>query len=166
MSVVPEVFLSACVEDCGTYGECRLLRSYTYLYAACVCKAGRTHAQASLCPLCDPLFASWRRLPAGWRGWGCTDASTAQSFSRQLAAALLLTLSNLSFLPAIVVAILRCYITEASVYIFTMFFSTVTHPVLPCDQQEASVSLKEPFFSLFLLLFFSSTMRAISQASR
>lgn len=48
VSVVPEVFLSACVEDCGTYGECRLLRSYTYLYAACVCKAGRTHTQASL----------------------------------------------------------------------------------------------------------------------
>lgn len=64
-------------------------------------------------------------MPAGWRGWGCTDASAAQSFGRQLAAALLLTLSNLSFLPAIVVAILRCYITEASVYIFTMFFSTV-----------------------------------------
>lgn len=42
VSVVPEVFLSACVEDCGTYGECRLLRSYSYLYAACVCKAGTT----------------------------------------------------------------------------------------------------------------------------
>lgn len=40
VSVVPEVLVSACVEDCGTYGECRLLRSYTYLYAACVCKAG------------------------------------------------------------------------------------------------------------------------------
>lgn len=111
VSVVPEVFLSACVEDCGTYGECRLLRSYTYLYAACVCKAG-------------------------WRGWGCTDASAAQSFGRQLAAALLLTLSNLSFLPAIVVAILRCYITEASVYIFTMFFSTFYHA---CDQPGVTV---------------------------
>ncbi|XP_042371905.1 post-GPI attachment to proteins factor 6-like, partial [Plectropomus leopardus] len=39
VSVVPEVFISACVQDCGTYGECRLLRSYSYLYAACVCKA-------------------------------------------------------------------------------------------------------------------------------
>uniref|UniRef100_H3CR09 Post-glycosylphosphatidylinositol attachment to proteins 6 n=1 Tax=Tetraodon nigroviridis TaxID=99883 RepID=H3CR09_TETNG len=111
VSVVPEVFISACVEDCGTYGECRLLRSYSYLYAACVCKAG-------------------------WSGWGCTDDSTAQSFARQLAAALLLTLSNLSFLPAIVVAVVRCYITEASVYIFTMFFSTFYHA---CDQPGVTV---------------------------
>ncbi|XP_003975883.2 post-GPI attachment to proteins factor 6 [Takifugu rubripes] len=111
VSVVPEVLVSACVEDCGTYGECRLLRSYSYLYAACVCKAG-------------------------WSGWGCTDDTTAQSFGRQLAAALLLTLSNLSFLPAIVVAIARCYITEASVYVFTMFFSTFYHA---CDQPGVTV---------------------------
>ncbi|KAG8013952.1 Transmembrane protein 8A [Nibea albiflora] len=111
VSVVPEVFVSACVEDCGTYGECRLLRSYSYLYAACVCKAG-------------------------WNGWGCTDDSTAQSYRRQLTATLLLTLSNLSFLPAIVVAIKRCYITEASVYLFTMFFSTFYHA---CDQPGVAV---------------------------
>ncbi|XP_041848169.1 post-GPI attachment to proteins factor 6 isoform X2 [Melanotaenia boesemani] len=104
--VVPEVFISACVENCGPYGECRLLRSYSYLYAACDCKAG-------------------------WNGWGCTDDSTAQSYSRQLTSTLLLTLSNLSFLPAIVVAIKRFYITEASVYLFTMFFSTFYHA---CDQ--------------------------------
>ncbi|KAM9323266.1 post-GPI attachment to proteins factor 6 [Pholidichthys leucotaenia] len=111
VSVVPEVFISACVEDCGTYGECRLLRSYSYLYAACVCKAG-------------------------WSGWGCTDDSTAQSFGRQLLATLLLTLSNLSFLPAIVVAIRRCYVAEASVYLFTMFFSTFYHA---CDQPGSAV---------------------------
>ncbi|XP_040911917.1 post-GPI attachment to proteins factor 6 [Toxotes jaculatrix] len=109
--VVPEVFVSACVEDCGTYGECRLLRSYSYLYSACVCKAG-------------------------WSGWGCTDGSAAQSYSHQLTAALLLTLSNLFFLPAIVVAIKRCYITEASVYLFTMFSSTFYHA---CDQPGVAV---------------------------
>ncbi|XP_020504763.1 post-GPI attachment to proteins factor 6 [Labrus bergylta] len=111
VSVVPEVSVSACVEDCGTYGECRLLRSYSYLYAACVCKAG-------------------------WSGWGCTDDSSAQSFLRQVTATLLLTLSNLSFLPAIVVAVRRCYITEASVYLFTMFFSTFYHA---CDQPGVAV---------------------------
>ena len=63
----------------------------------------------------------------GWNGWGCTDDSTAQSYRRQLTATLLLTLSNLAFLPAIAVAVTRFYITEASVYLFTMFFSTVTH---------------------------------------
>uniref|UniRef100_A0A672YQC6 Post-glycosylphosphatidylinositol attachment to proteins 6 n=1 Tax=Sphaeramia orbicularis TaxID=375764 RepID=A0A672YQC6_9TELE len=111
VSVVPEVFISACVEDCGKYGECRLLRSYTYLYAACVCKAG-------------------------WSGWGCTDDSKAQSYRRQLTATLLLTFSNLFFLPAIVVAVKRGYITEASVYLFTMFFSTFYHA---CDQPGVAV---------------------------
>lgn len=111
VSVIPEVFISACVEDCGVYGECRLLRSYSYLYAGCVCKAG-------------------------WSGWGCTDNSTAQSYSRQLRASLLLTLSNLAFLPAIVVAVKRYYITEASVYLFNMFFSTFYHA---CDQPGIAV---------------------------
>ncbi|KAM4556403.1 post-GPI attachment to proteins factor 6 isoform 1-T1 [Fundulus diaphanus] len=111
VSVVPEVSISACVEDCGPYGECRLLRSYTYLYAACGCTAG-------------------------WKGWGCTDGSTALSYSRQLTATMLLTLSNLFFLPAIVVAVRRSYITEASVYLFTMFFSTFYHA---CDQPAAAV---------------------------
>ncbi|KAJ0059115.1 hypothetical protein NL108_008526, partial [Boleophthalmus pectinirostris] len=111
VSVVPEVFVSACVEDCGTYGECRLIRSFTYLYAACSCKAG-------------------------WSGWGCTDDSKALSISRQVIAALMLTISNLFFIPAIVVAVKRHYITEASVYLFTMFFSTFYHA---CDQPGVAV---------------------------
>uniref|UniRef100_A0A3B3ZWX1 EGF-like domain-containing protein n=1 Tax=Periophthalmus magnuspinnatus TaxID=409849 RepID=A0A3B3ZWX1_9GOBI len=111
VSVVPEVFVSACVEDCGTYGECRLIRSFTYLYAACSCKAG-------------------------WSGWGCTDDSKALSISRQVIAALMLTISNLFFIPAIVVAVKRHYITEASVYLYTMFFSTFYHA---CDQPGVAV---------------------------
>ncbi|CAL8343953.1 unnamed protein product [Merluccius merluccius] len=111
VSVVPEVSISACVEDCGTYGECRLLRSNTYLYSACVCKAG-------------------------WSGWGCTDGSAALSYSRQVTATLLLTLSNLMFLPAVVVAVRRCYFPEASVYLFTMFFSSFYHA---CDQPGVAV---------------------------
>ncbi|KAK2822051.1 hypothetical protein Q5P01_022116 [Channa striata] len=111
VSVIPEVLISACIEDCGKYGECRLLRSYSYLYSACVCKAG-------------------------WSGWGCTDNSTAQSYSHQLTATLLLTISNLCFLPAVIVAVKRFYITEASVYLFTMFFSTFYHA---CDQPGVAV---------------------------
>ncbi|XP_036386889.1 post-GPI attachment to proteins factor 6 [Megalops cyprinoides] len=110
-TVMASVYLSACIDDCGTYGECRLLRSYSYLYAACVCKAG-------------------------WRGWSCTDNMTAQTYGRQMAAALLLTLSNLLFIPPIVVAVYRCYIVEASVYLFTMFFSTFYHA---CDQPGVTV---------------------------
>ncbi|XP_030634903.1 post-GPI attachment to proteins factor 6 [Chanos chanos] len=103
--------VSACIDDCGPYGECRLLRSHSYLYAACVCKAG-------------------------WQGWSCTDGSTAQSFSRQLTAALLLTLSNLFFIPPIGLALYRGYHTEAAVYLFTMLFSTFYHA---CDQPGVTV---------------------------
>ncbi|XP_076838459.1 post-GPI attachment to proteins factor 6 isoform X2 [Brachyhypopomus gauderio] len=103
--------VSACIDDCGLHGECRLLRTQSYLYAACVCKAG-------------------------WQGWGCTDGTTALPFSRQLSAALLLTLSNLLFVPPIVVALHRAYHVEAAVYLFTMFFSTFYHA---CDQPGVTV---------------------------
>ncbi|MBN3278792.1 TMM8A factor, partial [Polyodon spathula] len=110
-TVLASSVLSACVNDCGTYGECRLLRSYGYLYAACTCKAGQ-------------------------RGWSCSDAREAQSYARQMLAALLLTLSNLMFIPPIVVAVYRYHIVEASVYLFTMFFSTFYHA---CDQPGITV---------------------------
>ncbi|KTF87629.1 hypothetical protein cypCar_00035826 [Cyprinus carpio] len=105
------VSVSACIDDCGPYGECRLQRTHSYLYGACVCKAG-------------------------WQGWGCTDGATAQSYSRQLAAALFLTFSNFFFIPPIVVALYRGYHTEAAIYFFTMFFSTFYHA---CDQPGVTV---------------------------
>ncbi|KAM4631705.1 post-GPI attachment to proteins factor 6 [Discoglossus pictus] len=104
-------YMSPCLDDCGTYGECRLIRRLGYLYAACSCKAG-------------------------WAGWSCTDDKEALSVSRQLTATMLLTLSNFMFLPTIVVAIYRFYFVEAAVYIYTMFFSTFYHA---CDQPGVAV---------------------------
>lgn len=40
-------FLSPCVDDCGPYGQCKLLRTHNYLYAACECKAGERAGLAS-----------------------------------------------------------------------------------------------------------------------
>ncbi|XP_069066752.1 post-GPI attachment to proteins factor 6 isoform X1 [Pleurodeles waltl] len=109
--VMVSAALDPCADDCGPYGECRLLRRHGYLYAACTCKAG-------------------------WSGWSCTDATNAISFLRQVFATLLLTLSNLMFLPAIFLAISRYFFVEASVYTFTMFFSTFYHA---CDQPGTAV---------------------------
>ncbi|CAH6786570.1 post-GPI attachment to proteins factor 6 isoform X2 [Phodopus roborovskii] len=100
------LYLVPCLNDCGPYGQCLLLRRYGYLYAGCSCKAG-------------------------WRGWSCTDNSTAQTVAQQKAAALLLTLSNLMFLAPIAVSVHRSFLVEASVYFYTMFFSTFYHA---CDQ--------------------------------
>uniref|UniRef100_A0A8C6RGJ3 Post-glycosylphosphatidylinositol attachment to proteins 6 n=1 Tax=Nannospalax galili TaxID=1026970 RepID=A0A8C6RGJ3_NANGA len=103
--------LIPCWNDCGPYGQCLLLRRYGYLYAGCSCKAG-------------------------WRGWSCTDNSTAQTVAQQRAAALLLTLSNLMFLAPIAVSVHRSFLVEASVYFYTMFFSTFYHA---CDQPGEAV---------------------------
>uniref|UniRef100_A0A3Q0S5S0 Transmembrane protein 8B n=1 Tax=Amphilophus citrinellus TaxID=61819 RepID=A0A3Q0S5S0_AMPCI len=103
--VYMRAYLTPCINDCGTYGQCKLLRTNNYLYAACECKA--------------------------WDGWGCTDNSEAYSYSFQLLSTLLLCLSNLMFVPPVAIAIRSHYLLEASVYIFTMFFSTFYHA---CDQ--------------------------------
>ncbi|XP_050799530.1 transmembrane protein 8B [Gopherus flavomarginatus] len=104
-------YLSPCIDDCGPYGQCKLLRTNNYLYAACECKAG-------------------------WNGWGCTDSAEAFSYGFQLLATLLLCLSNLMFLPPVAIALRSRYLLEASVYVFTMFFSTFYHA---CDQPGIAV---------------------------
>ncbi|XP_036081866.1 post-GPI attachment to proteins factor 6 isoform X3 [Rousettus aegyptiacus] len=105
------LYLVPCLDDCGPYGQCILLRRHGYLYAGCSCKAG-------------------------WRGWSCTDNSTAQSTAQQRMATLLLTLSNLMFLAPITLSVYRCLLVEASIYAYTMFFSTFYHA---CDQPGEAV---------------------------
>uniref|UniRef100_A0A8C9DTK0 Post-GPI attachment to proteins 6 n=1 Tax=Prolemur simus TaxID=1328070 RepID=A0A8C9DTK0_PROSS len=105
------VYLMPCLDSCGSYGQCAMLRRHGYMYAGCSCKAG-------------------------WRGWSCTDNSTAQTEAQQRAAVLLLTLSNLVFLAPIAICAHRFLLVEAAVYAYTMFFSTFYHA---CDQPGKAV---------------------------
>jgi len=65
----------------------------------------------------------------GYRGYGCTDDTYAYT-SKNISSVLFLTLSNLMFVPAIILAIYRNLYIEALVYFFNMFFSTVCFNLL------------------------------------
>ncbi|XP_021917409.1 transmembrane protein 8B-like [Zootermopsis nevadensis] len=95
-------------DNCGRFGDCYNYMSGGFMFSTCVCNHG-------------------------YIGWGCTDDSRVTSLSDLLIAALLLTLSNMFFIPAAVMAIRRKYYTEAFVYTCTMFFSTFYHA---CDAGE------------------------------
>lgn len=95
-------------DNCGRFGDCYNYMSGGFIFSTCVCKHG-------------------------YIGWGCTDDSMVTSLTELLIAALLLTLSNMFFIPAVIMAIRRKYYTEAFVYACTMFFSTFYHA---CDAGE------------------------------
>uniref|UniRef100_A0A6A7G2I8 Transmembrane protein 8B n=1 Tax=Hirondellea gigas TaxID=1518452 RepID=A0A6A7G2I8_9CRUS len=108
VTAIFSVSSASCIHGkCGKYGSCYQLIYDGYIFSTCVCDAG-------------------------YRGWACNDGSEATADWVLLLATLLLTLSNLAFLPAVVLAILRRHYTEALVYTFTMMFSTLYHA---CDQQ-------------------------------
>ncbi|CAF0819581.1 unnamed protein product [Rotaria sordida] len=107
MSVTFQISSSQCTrEQCGTYGICRIMTSQQNMFSTCTCLVG-------------------------YRGYGCTDG-TYSYLSRYLPSALFLTLSNLMFIPAVIVAIYYRLYIEALVYFFNMFFSTFYHA---CDQE-------------------------------
>jgi len=60
----------------------------------------------------------------GYRGYGCTDDRYNYVW-KYLPSVLFLTLSNLMFIPAIILAIYYRLYIEALVYFFNMFISTV-----------------------------------------
>ncbi|XP_013081009.2 post-GPI attachment to proteins factor 6-like isoform X2 [Biomphalaria glabrata] len=100
--------IQPCLDNgCSSKGQCKLIGQGSHRIVLTACK-------------CD----------ADYQGYACTDPIKAQSVLIQLVAALLLTLSNLFFLPAIIIALKRRFILEACVYTYTMFFSTFYHA---CD---------------------------------
>ena len=88
--------------SCGPYGRCVQYFSAGLIYSACVCHSGYT-------------------------GWACTDDREAMSTSLLIASVLVLTLSNLSFIPAIVLAFHRRFYPQCMMYFLTMIFSTVSY---------------------------------------
>ncbi|GFY80087.1 transmembrane protein 8B [Trichonephila inaurata madagascariensis] len=98
---------------CGKYGTCYQYVSGGLIFSTCNCIAG-------------------------WKGWGCTDNSTARTNSELMLDVLLLTLSNLLFIPAVVLSAYRRYFTEAFIYFATMTSSAFYHA---CDAEVYSFCL-------------------------
>lgn len=125
------VHLSPCIDgSCGQYGVCKLYFGADLLYSACNCYSG-------------------------WRGYGCNDGSRAETASAERISVYLLTLSNLGFLPGIVLAIYRRYYVEALVYSYNMFFSTFYHA---CDTSEVYQLCIMPYNALSFADFFASLL--------
>lgn len=112
-SVVFTISSNPCVTGrCGRYGRCYHYMSGGVVFSTCVCMKG-------------------------YRGWDCTENSQVPSSVSILVASLLLTLSNIIFLPSIYIAIRCYYYTEAAIYFFAMFFSMFYHA---CDSGEDEYS--------------------------
>lgn len=131
-SVVFTISSSPCVAGrCGRNGRCYHYMSGGFVFSTCLCLKF-------------------------YRGWDCTEDSQVTTINFQLiynvllflvlkvpssvsilVASLLLTLSNLLFIPSIYFAVRREYYTEAVIYFFAMFFSTFYHA---CDSGEEEFS--------------------------
>jgi len=109
VSLVVEISICACQEEsCGPNGRCSRYFSAGLIYSACACSNG-------------------------YSGWACSDDSNALSYSVLIASVLLLTLSNLFFIPSIVLAYRCKYYPQCLIYLSAMFFSTFYHA---CDQND------------------------------
>ncbi|XP_055371744.1 uncharacterized protein LOC129605811 [Condylostylus longicornis] len=112
-SLVFTISSSPCVAGrCGRYGRCYHYMSGGFVFSTCLCIKG-------------------------YRGWDCTEDSQVPSSISILIASLLLTLSNLLFIPSIYFAVKRKYYTESVIYFFAMFFSIFYHA---CDSGEDEYS--------------------------
>ena len=104
--------LADCVNSCGkekNQGECRTYYTASnFIMSSCICKAG-------------------------YVGISCSNDENIMSNSLQLAEILLLTLSNLFFLPAIFIALYRRFWRETVIYTIAMILSSIYHA---CDQRH------------------------------
>ena len=102
--------LTDCVNACGKEKKQGACNTYytagNFIMSSCICKAG-------------------------YVGISCSNDENAMSNSLQLVQVMLLTLSNLFFLPAIFIALYRRFWQETVIYIIAMSVSSIYHA---CDQ--------------------------------
>ncbi|RWS24633.1 Transmembrane protein 8A-like protein [Leptotrombidium deliense] len=111
-SILLEVKSSSCNEGkCGKYGDCYQKIDSGFVYSTCVCKP-----------------------ELGWKGWFCEDSSEALRDNELLMNFMLLTISNLMFIPSVILASYKRHFTEALVYFTTMVSSALYHA---CDSESA-----------------------------
>jgi len=125
------VGMTSCPDSCSSdlkQGSCYLYRADDVLFNACHCKAG-------------------------WLGIACTDGRNALSYDEQLVRTLLLTMSNIMFVPCVLLAMWRGFYTEALVYFFVCFMSTFYHA---CDQPGIVVLCILPYNTLQFSDFLAS----------
>ena len=116
-----EIFSTRCANaapnQCGDYGSCSEVSTLGGRISACKCLGG-------------------------YQGYGCTDGREA--IPDALQRTLFVTLSNLAFLPAIILALNWGHFVPAAVYFYNMFFSSVSFLQLP-----NSKFVNPQFFSTF-----------------
>ena len=103
-------------EICGQHGVCAKATKGMFRFSSCTCHSGH-------------------------KGWTCDDDSGVKNQPYvYLAQTLLLTLTNLAFLPAVILALYFGLFSEALVYSATMIFSSFYHL---CDQEALTTQLPE-----------------------
>lgn len=123
-SVLIDIQSSACLDGkCGVHGKCLQYLSGGILFSTCACRGGTVVLLFFSIILLNNFFS-------GWRGWLCNDGTQAPKNEQLMLNFLLLVVSNVMFVPAIILATLRRHYSEALVYLLTMTASSVCYPIL------------------------------------
>ncbi|RXG61843.1 Transmembrane protein 8B [Armadillidium vulgare] len=114
-------------EPCGTHGVCQETHRGMFFFSSCICQEG-------------------------WQGWGCHNGQYAQTWPSFLSSICLLTLSNIFFLPPILLAAKWRFYSQALLFTATMIASVFYHA---CDSEVFSYCLTRYEVLQFTDFFFS-----------
>ncbi|ESN93339.1 hypothetical protein HELRODRAFT_194137 [Helobdella robusta] len=131
MGVLVSAHISSCLnKQCENNGVCRFVEKGPYYLSFCVCSAGFNGF------FCENNSPTSERVELGLQGFLCQDKSNMVSYSLQMWYTVMLTCSNLAFIPAMIIAFKRWRFIEFCVYTLNMVFSTFYHA---CDMSAWSV---------------------------